>query len=906
MGTGAKAARMKTRWIAAIAVCLAFSTAHATASARAGASHDAAVDWRDQVIYFVMIDRFDDGDPGNNDQGAGEYDPASGAHYSGGDLAGVQRRLDYIRGLGATAVWITPPVAHQWWDGKAGYGGYHGYWASDFTQVDAHFGSLDDYRALADALHARDMKLVQDIVVNHTGNFFLYDETRDAADPTAGFSVNTRSRPMTAPTQWPFSLNDPRRAADRAAGIYHWTPPIADFTERRQELDNALADLDDLNTENPQVRRALRESYAHWIRAVGVDAFRVDTAFHVPAAYFRDFLHADDPAAPGILAVAKAAGKPDFHVFGEGFGVDKPYADTLARKIDGYLRDAEGPLLPGMINFPLYAGFGDVFARGRPTAELAHRIRATMALHANPHLMPTFVDNHDVERFLAGGSEAGLKQALLAMMTLPGIPVIYYGTEQGLRGQRDAMFAGGHGSGGRDRFDMAAPLYGYLAGITALRRTQPLFSRGAPTVLRDSAAGAGVLAWRTDHEGASALVVFNSDDRPRLLDNLDTGLAPGTSLSLLYSLAGEAPAAKVDAQGRLTVVLPPRAGLVWRAGVAGNPLPAAASPGTSSAASGAAVAAAATTEAASTALRPATAPLTLDAFSDKPVRGALPLQGQVSAPGEIQLLVDGALDTALRVNPDHDGRWRATLDTARWVDPAVRHRVVAWAPATGSVSEGRTFSVDPAWQNAGRIEDPAGDDTGPTGRYEYPSGPGWREHRPGDLRALQAEVSGGSLRLTLEMAQLVADWNPPNGFDHVNFTIFLTLPHRDDGAQVMPMQQATLPNGQRWHYRWRLGGWTSAGFSAEGATAANEGRGVIPAPQLSVDRAGRSITVTLPAESMGYPIDLTGARVYVTTWDYDGGYRGLQPEAGGSRFGGGATTDPRVLDDATLVIDTAD
>ncbi|QSX79338.1 alpha-amylase family glycosyl hydrolase [Agrilutibacter solisilvae] len=99
-------------------------------------------DWRDQVVYFVMLDRFDDGDRGNNDQGGGEYDPADPARYSGGDLAGVTRRLDYIAGLGATAVWVTPPVAHQWWSRVSRYGGYHGYWAQDFSRVDPHFGTL--------------------------------------------------------------------------------------------------------------------------------------------------------------------------------------------------------------------------------------------------------------------------------------------------------------------------------------------------------------------------------------------------------------------------------------------------------------------------------------------------------------------------------------------------------------------------------------------------------------------------------------------------------------------------------------------------------------------------------------------------------------------------------------------
>ncbi len=860
------------------ATCLALFTAHAALASEVPAQRNAAVDWRDQVIYFVMIDRFDDGNPGNNDQGTGEYDPASAARFSGGDLEGVQRRLDYISGLGATAVWITPPVANQWWDGKLGYGGYHGYWASDFKAVDAHFGTLADYRALADALHARDMKLVQDIVVNHTGNFFSYDQSRSPADPTTGYSVNTRSRPMTAPTQAPFTLNDPRRAVDRAAGIYHWTPAIGDFSRREQELDYALADLDDLDTENPRVRRALRDSYGYWIREVGVDAFRVDTAFHVPPAFFRDFLHADDADAPGVLAVARAAGKPDFHVFGEGFGVDKPYSDAVARKIDSYQRDADGPLLPGMINFPLYGGMAEVFARGRPTAELAHRIRSTMALHANPHLMPTFVDNHDVERFLAGGSEAALKQALLALMTLPGIPVIYYGTEQGLRGQRDAMFAGGHGSGGRDRFDTTAPLYRFVADVVGLRRGQRLFSRGAPSVLRESEAGAGVLAWRTDHAGESALVVFNTDDQPRLLDNLDTGLPPGTTLSLLYSIAGQAPAAQVDERGRLSLVLPPRAGLVWRAG--GAVLPAAGA-------------------------QAGNGHLTLDALPDPPVRGALALAGEANGVREFALLVDGALDSAQRVVPGTDGRWRATLDTARWVDPAVQHRVVAWSQATGAASEGRSFRVDPAWRPAGDTTDPAGDDTGRTGRYTYPANAGWRENRPGDLRAVKAEVSGGSLRLTLAMANVVAEWNPPNGFDHVNFTIFLTLPGRGDGARAMPLQQASLPGGHRWHYRWRLGGWTSAGFSADGASAKHEGAGMIPAPQVAVDRARQTITVTLPAASMAFPPDLAGARVHVTTWDYDSGYRPLQPEAGGHQFGGGAATDPKILDDVTLVIDPA-
>src|SRR5690606_15325108 len=193
--------------------------------------HVASPDWRDQIIYFLMIDRFDDGDPSNNDQGAGEYDPADHRRFSGGDLRGVARRLDYIRGLGATTVWITPPVANQWWNNRVDYGGYHGYWAEDFSAVDAHFGTLDDYRALSHALHSAGMYLVQDIVTNHTGDYMDYGDDWRADDPAHDFRLITDTRGRTAPSQFPFSMNDPRNPAHREAGIYHWTPDIADYAD---------------------------------------------------------------------------------------------------------------------------------------------------------------------------------------------------------------------------------------------------------------------------------------------------------------------------------------------------------------------------------------------------------------------------------------------------------------------------------------------------------------------------------------------------------------------------------------------------------------------------------------------------------------------------------------------------
>jgi glycosidase len=849
-------------------------------AAQHGPLHVASPDWRDQVIYFLMIDRFDDGDPSNNDQEAGEYDPADARRYSGGDLRGITRRIDYIRGLGATAVWITPPVANQWWDGALGYGGYHGYWAEDFMAVDRHYGSLEDYRALSRALHGAGMYLVQDVVVNHTGNFFGYGDRWDPADPTIGYRPNPASVPVSRPSQWPFSLNDPRIASHREAAIYHYTPVIGDFTERRQELEFQLADLDDLNTENPTVRRALRESFGHWIREVGVDAFRIDTAFHVPPGFFADFMHSRDEAHPGMHAVAAATGRDGFLAFGEGFGVDRAYADTAAAKLETYVRAPDGaPLLGSMINFPLYGSLGDVFARGRPSAELGHRIRSMMQVHSNPHLMPSFVDNHDVERFLAAGSDAALRQALLAIMTLPGIPAIYYGTEQGFRTPRQAMFAGGHGAGGRDHFDTEAPLYRYISAVAALRRAHPLLSRGVPTMLHENAAAPGALAYRMQQGNDSLLVVFNTADRDTLLDNLDTGLAAGSTLRLLFASddAAVGDAVVVGARGRVTLRLPPRAGRVWSAAVA-----------TSAAADG------------------FTDPqqLTIDGIDVDTVATAdLPLSGTAPPHASLHVVVDGDLDTACAVSADAEGRWTATVGTDSMLDPAVRHAVVAWSESPPAVSDTRQFRVAREWTLLAESADPAGDDHGPDGRYVYPDDPVWREARPADIHALRVSGSGGSLQVELAMREVVASWNPPNGFDHVAVTLFVELPGREDGSRVMPLQNAELPGDMRWHYRLRAGGWSNALYGAEGAGAQHEGRPVSPGAGIAVDRERHVLRFTLPAASLGNPASLSGARVYATTWDYDGGYRRLGAEAGGHAFGGGdGSRDPLVMDDTAVIV----
>jgi hypothetical protein len=152
------------------------------------------------------------------------------------------------------------------------------------------------------------------------------------------------------------------------------------------------------------------------------------------------------------------------------------------------------------------------------------------------------------------------------------------------------------------------------------------------------------------------------------------------------------------------------------------------------------------------------------------------------------------------------------------------------------------------------------------------------------------------------MASISAGWSPANGFDRVAFTVFIELPGQGGGATVMPLQNASLPAGMRWHLRLRAGGWTNALYASAGATATYEGTPVTPGATIRVDRPAKSVRFTLPASVLGRLPSLSGAKIYVTTWDYDGGYRALGPQAQGYVFGGGAPDGPKVMDDSTVIV----
>lgn len=269
----------------------------------------------------------------------------------------------------------------------------------------------------------------------------------------------------------------------------------------------------------------------------------------------------------------------------------------------------------------------------------------------------------------------------------------------------------------------------------------------------------------------------------------------------------------------------------------------------------------------------------------------------------VQVVVDGDLNAAQTVPVDRDGRWRATVATDAMIEPGIAHRAVARDPATGTATAARAFEVAREWTRLVAVDHPVGDDTGPSGHDTYPDDAGWRTPRPDDLLGAEVWRSGGALRLTLKLREVVSDWNPPNGFDHVAFSVFFARQGDAAGVVAMPQQNADLPDGLRWHLRLRAHGWSNALFSATGASATADVTVVSAAPRIDVDHDAGTVTFTLPANAPGDARLPSATHLYVSTWDYDGGYRPLAPQATGNTFGGGKAREAREAREAKVMDD---
>lgn len=422
----------------------------------------------DEVIYFVLPDRFDNGDPSNDRGGltgtrlVTGFDPTAKGYYHGGDLKGLIKRLDYIQALGATALWVGPIFKNKPVQGPKGdeSAGYHGYWITDFTTVDPHFGTNADFKALVDAAHARGMKVYMDIIANHTADVIKYRECapdarcayRSRADypytrkggidgPTInpgflgdGVATTTNFAKLTNPA-WAYTPYLPK--GEETVKVPAWLNNPIYYHNRGDSTfsteDSQLGDfsgLDDLMTENPRVIAGMIDIYGKWIDDFGVDGFRIDTAQHVDAAFWRAFV-------PAMLARAKAKGIDHFHIFGEVF-TDQVDPARLAEHTR-----AGG--LPAVLDFAFARAVIDTVGGGAPTSELFRLFFADPIYgkgEAGARTLPTFLGNHDAGRFAMfvrmnspkASDEEVLKRVILGhamLLTLRGVPTIYYGDEQG-------------------------------------------------------------------------------------------------------------------------------------------------------------------------------------------------------------------------------------------------------------------------------------------------------------------------------------------------------------------------------------------------------------------------------------------------------------------------------------------
>lgn len=465
-----------------------------------------------EAVYFVVTDRFVNGDPGNDQRGQGganrTFDrPVSGGPaglsdnigYLGGDFKGLLDNAGYIRDMGFGAVWLTPIVDNPdeaftggtpvQWGGSlqdGGKTGYHGYWGVNFYQLDEHLPSAGlDFAGLTAGLRRNGLKTVLDIVVNHGSPSY----TMPVDQPKYGEIYDADGKLLADHQNLPPEQLDPQR----------------NLLHRFYNTRPGLAQLSEINENNPEVMEYFVGAYSQWIDQ-GAAAFRIDTLTWMPQTFWHRFVE------------RIRAKRPGFFMFGEAFDYD-------ASKIAQYTLPRNAGV--SVLDFPLKERLAEVFGRkGSGFERLAERLYLTDGPYANPYELMTFYDNHDMTRLDA--SDAGFIDANNWLFTARGIPVIYYGSEIGfMRGT--AEHAGNRNYFGQARIDAAVghPIRENLKRIARVRAASPALQRGLQlNVLLQGDRAAFYRIYQHGGQTQSALVLLNKGDVPAAFEVRDY-LQPG-------------------------------------------------------------------------------------------------------------------------------------------------------------------------------------------------------------------------------------------------------------------------------------------------------------------------------------------------------------------------------------------
>lgn len=494
---------------------LLLAVSHSAQATDKPAYYGTEIEFAKEAIYFLMTDRFVDGDKRNNysKQGMkagqdthtfnrelrGDNGDVANVGYMGGDYQGILNNADYISAMGFTSIWLSPiwdnpdeaftggePIEFAGMFKDGGKTGYHGYWASNFYKEDEHWGSQGlNFKGYSDALREQHgIKTVLDIVANHGSPSF----TMQTQQPKFGQLFDAEGT----------LVADHQNLAPEKLGDDN---PLHDFFNRKKDI----AELSDLNQDNPAVVEYLTNAYLHWIEQ-GADAFRVDTIKHMPHHFWK------------TISDNIRQKHPDFFMFAESYDYNADFiAQHTLAKNGGY----------SVLDFPLKEKMLEVFEK--PSSDFAQLLPALHLTHgpyANPYELTTFYDNHDMARMNA--SDNGFIDAHNFLFTSRGIPVIYYGSEMGfMRGK--AEHGGNRNYLGQDGVEAAktSKIHTQLSRVGQLRKSLPTLQRGVQLNIEFSGNTASFLRVLGDKADAEiSLVVLNKGDANAEV-NINQLLQPG-------------------------------------------------------------------------------------------------------------------------------------------------------------------------------------------------------------------------------------------------------------------------------------------------------------------------------------------------------------------------------------------
>ena len=465
------------------------------------------------VLYMLMPDRFAQGAHHSAQiKGMNTYkeDRTQPSLRHGGDLEGIREHLDYFNELGITALWFTPVLENNSPDNENGFSTYHGYATTDYYKVDPRFGTNDDYRQLADAAHAKGLKIVMDMIFNHCG--FEHPWVKDI--PSKDW-FNTH--------EWLKESNgtsNPTKSFLQTS--YKLTPvkdPYASQIDLHETVDGwFVSTMPDLNQRNPHVMTYLIQNSIWWIETVGIDGIRMDT-----------YPYAD---AKGMARWMKMLDEeyPNFNTVGETWVTEPAY--TAAWQKDSKLSE-ENSYLKTVMDFSFFEKLSQ--AKNEDTDAWwngLNRIYNSFVydyLYPNPSSVMAFIDNHDTDRFLGNGCDSlMLKQALALLLTVNRIPQLYYGTEILMNGTKEVTdgnvrkdFPGGFPNDSHNAFTKEGrtkaeqQMFQWTSRLLHWRQGNEVITKGKQTQFIPYN---GIYVIARQHKGRTALTILNGTTKPAIMD----------------------------------------------------------------------------------------------------------------------------------------------------------------------------------------------------------------------------------------------------------------------------------------------------------------------------------------------------------------------------------------------------